>query len=226
MYKLVVLFLFVLSINAMADSPPSNLPDGKYAMDCQVISVQKYDRPVPGAADDLIPAGADSNGITRNVEYQRGTSLHITSGNSTTIKDVYSIQSDDFSGEGETLTQQTVTSVGDNRFEEAGTRTDTMTINDKNDPIGHTSTGSYTWKRTFSVQGNFEINLKIQNGDQPEAPGRGERIVTKHSDGSFTVSEYIREGFHRDRKEHKDGSYSLASFIIQASSVCIYTPSK
>lgn len=226
MYKSLVLSAFILSANAMAASIPSNLPDGKYTTECQNITVEKYDPPAPGLTDHPVPKGTDSNGITRRVQYQTGTSLYITSGDSTTIKEVYSIQSDDYSADTEDLTQKTVKAVGDNQFEESATVTSTTTTKDNGDIKGKTFTDSYSWKRTLAVQDNFEVNVKSKNGDEPETPGRGESLVTKNSDGSYTVFGYIREGIHRDGKDLKNGAYTLGKFVYQSDSICRYTPSK
>jgi hypothetical protein len=226
MNKSWVLSAFIVSMNAMAASIPSNLPDGKYTMDCQNISVVKYDPPAPGSTDNPVPEGTDSNGITRKVQYQTGTSIYITSGDTTTIKEVYSVRSDDFSGSGEDLTQKVVKSVGDNQFEESETVTNTFTIPDTGDIKGQTSSDTYSWKRTFAVQGNFEVSLKTKNGDDPEVPGHSEALVTKNSDGSYTIVSYIREGFHQDRENLKDGAYVPAKYLYQTDSICKYTPAK
>lgn len=225
MYKSLVLSVFFLSADAMAASIPSNLPDGKYTMECKNITVEKYDPPAPGATDRPLPEGTDSNGITRRVQYQTGTSLYITSGDSTTIKDVYSIQSDNYSTDVEDLTQKTVKMIGDNQFEESATVTSTTTRKDNGDIKGETFIDSYSWKRTIAVQGNFEVNVKSKNGDEPEVPGRGETLVTKNSDGSYTIVSYIREHFHKDRKELESGVYTLGKFIYRSDSICRYTPS-
>src|SRR4051794_21615512 len=100
-YSLIIPALLI-SAHAMAASVPTALPDGKYSMECQQVSVIKYD-PV---SDRETLAGTDSNGITRRVTKEKGTRLIITSGDMTMIKDVYSSQSDTFSGVGEDVIQK------------------------------------------------------------------------------------------------------------------------
>jgi hypothetical protein len=226
MYKVLALSFSFISAHAIAASIPSILPDGKYDMACENITVEKYDSPAPGSSDIPLPVEVDSDGISRTVEYQLGTSVFLTSGNSTTIKDMYTSQSKDFSSETEDLTQRTTKAIGNNQFEESGTSTSTTIIKDNGEIKGTTHTYTNTWSRTLAVQGNFEVNLKAKSGDQPEAPGRGESHVTKNSDGSYTIISYIREGFRRERRELKNGAYTYGKFIYQTISNCKYAPMK
>lgn len=216
MKKLLFFTGLLVSANAMADSIPSNLPDGKYNMECQTVVVEKYDSPAP---DSVV---VDANGITRSTYTQTGTALYITSGESMTIKEVTSTQGRKFNTKEEALMQKTWKSLGDKKFEEIVTVTSTSTTEGFDKP----STEKETWKRTFEVQDNFEVNLTTQRNDEPEAAARGEALTTKNSDGSYTIFTYIREGIRHERKEIAEGVYRPARLVLQSNSICNYTPAK
>lgn len=218
MKKSLILSLLVLSANALAASIPSNLPDGKYEMECQTITVEKYEPPAPDSAD--------TSGIVRRVEYQSGTAIYLTSGDLTTIKEVYSTKGDGFVGRGEDLIQKTVKEIGEHQFEETASVTGSFTLPDAGVTKQPPFTEVRNWKRTFSVKDNFEINLKAKTDDEPEVLGRSETVVSKNSDGSYNILSYLREGYHRERKELKNGLFSSAKYIYQTNSICRYTPVK
>lgn len=225
MNKSCILSAFIFSSHAMAATVPSTLPDGKYSSECQMITVEKYDPAPSGSTESSIAKNADANGIVRLVENESGTATYITSGDLTTIKQVYSVQGES-ALQGEDLIQKTIKAVGENQFEEVGTVTSSLTLPANKDSKSHKTSQIHNWKRTFAVQGNFEINLKSKNGDDPEIPGRSEVVVTKNSDGSYDVISYAREGFHREAKKLDGGVQTQGRFIYQASSICRYTPTK
>lgn len=219
-----LLALISVPISALAASVPSTLPDGKYAMECQMITVEKFDPPAAGS-NNPYPKGTDANGMSRRVQSEKGTTVFVSAGDSVTIKDTYTLTGEDYSIDAVDVTQATIKSV-DNNFEESATVTSTDTYKGEGIDQGQTSTASSTWSRTFAVEGNFEINLKAKDGDDPEAPGRSETLVTKNEDGSYSMVSYIREGYHQDAKTLKGGATTLGGYIYQSDSICNYTPTK
>lgn len=216
--KPLILSLFVLSAKAMAASVPSSLPDGKYKMECQTISIEKYEPPTPRSTD--------TSGVVRRVESQSGTAIYLTSGDLTTIKEVYSTKGDGAVGRGEDFIQKTVKEIGEHQFEETASVTSSFTLSDAGFTKQPPLTEVRHWTRTFSVKDNFEINLKIKSGDEPELLGRSETVVSKNADGSYNMFSYLREGYHLERKEIKSGVFSSAKYIYQANSICRYAPVK
>lgn len=216
-----VLFALVVSSNAMAASLPSILPDGWYKFECEDITVEKFDPPAPGEPERSTPKGTDASGITRLVTHRSGRSDFKTDGITTTIREVYDFKGSDFAGKGEEETKKNVKPLEGNQFEEEATITSKTTMeNDPSGPLNETD----KMKRTVAVQGGFEVNVKVKNGDEPEVPGIGETFVTKNEDGSYTVVSYRRENSHQPEQRLPSGIVRPGKFVYQYTSACRYEP--
>jgi hypothetical protein len=217
-----ILFALLGSANAMAASLPSILPDGWYNFTCDDIVVEKYDAPKEGEPARPTPKGTDANGITRQLTRREGRSDFKTEGDTTTIKESYSFKSPEFSGKSDEVTKRIVKPIGENQFEEEATYTSKTTIdNIQNDPTADTEID--TAKRTIAVQGDFEVNVKVKNGDEPEVPGIGETVVTKEADGSmYTMTSYRRENVHQAEVHKSNGIVRPGKLVYQYTSVCKY----
>src|ERR1700722_20872019 len=107
MKRLAMATALLLSAPAMAALLPSTLPDGQYKMQCTLVNAYRLDAPTDGSAAP-VPFGTDSSGITRENYSTSGTSLSVTTGNETTVKEVYTSKaSAGWSTEGQNTYQST-----------------------------------------------------------------------------------------------------------------------
>jgi|GEM_PF-3619659 len=217
-----ILFALLGSSNAMAASLPSILPDGWYDVSCDDIEVVKYDAPKEGEPALPTPKGTDANGITRSLIHREGRSDFKTEGDTTTITESFKFKGSDFSGKTDNVEKRVIKSIGENLFEDQAVFTSKTTMdNSPSDPTADTDID--ITKRTISVQGDFEVNVKVKNGDEPEAPGIGETVVTKEADGSmYTMTSYRRENVHQAEVHLPNGIVRPGKFVYQYTSVCKY----
>jgi hypothetical protein len=212
--------LFVLAFfgtGAVAEVVPFVPADGKYSMRCQMFDAATFDQ-VEGGLPDSLKKRTGPDGVTRDSSEAIGTAIYLTVGDITHLKQALRERSSDYVRNTELTRTFSRKRISENQFEEVSSFTSTSEIDGRKNSV------SGSFKRLFAVYDNFEVSLRVNIGQPDEAVGRGEIVTTKHEDGSFTRTYYIRDGFRQDRRQLEGGSYTLGKFVHQMTWTCTYKP--
>lgn len=194
----------MLGIQVQAGVPQTRLPDGEYNFECSELRVRDV----------------DGIGLRRDASQTVGTASIKSNGDKSSLKEISTLSMDGIvQGTSEDSTESSVTDLGKGQFEELSSFVGRWT------PAGATSADSdetVVSKRVFEVTGQFEVNLKVQVGTDPEKPGVGETLMGKTNDGAFTSLSYIREPYRREGRKLANGAEVPGAKVLQATTSCTY----
>lgn len=202
--KTLLLIATTLVGNQALASIPSIFPNGKYNIACQSIMVKKD----------------ENRSVDRVVTYMQGTSAVTTKGDITTTKETFTNRDESGKALGtEDVTGQVKTkSLGNNEYEQQFS-----TVTKWKDEAGKPQESKSNFRRTFLVNGGFEINLKVQMENEAEKPAVGESYTKLIAPGVYTQTSYLREGYHRPGRVLEDGTVINAAYFYQSNTTCKYT---
>lgn len=194
----------MLGSQVQAGVPQTRLPDGEYTFECFHIDLQEV----------------DGLGLKRVTYSTVGTSsIHHFGDKSSRKETSTTIMDGKVTGTSEDLTTASVTDLGGGLFEERSTQSFRWT---RADATSSEQEEALVVRRVFEVAGQFEINLKIQVGTDPEKSGVGETVFSKTNDGAFNTISYIREPIRREARTFPNGGEIAGTKMLHQTASCTY----
>jgi hypothetical protein len=185
--KLVLAMALFLGTAAFADEAfetnqtPFQMPEGTYDMTCVSGSYGKVD------GKEVRSSDADEG--VHSVRYVGNTIIMETRTKPMGVNSKVEFHD---------LTTIVRDSLGDSKYRDTATSSGTFT-----DPDGQVYNFNTKWARTFKVDGSFEINLTVKQGDDAEKAAVGENSWIKVSDKVFIESGYQRGPTTRTTEDGK-----------------------